>query len=117
MAKGKHGRAQMGGVSQSGLMAQVQQMQAKLAQAQEEIAAATVEGSAGGGAVRVRMTGSMICEEVLIAPVLIQDGDIEMLQDLVTAGVNQAIQQAQALTEAKMGPLTGGLGSMMGLSG
>lgn len=112
MAKGKHGR-----MPQPGMMAQVQQMQAKLAKVQDEIAAATVEGTAGGGAVKVTMSGKMDCKDVIIAPELLDDGDAEMLQDLVVAAVNQAIQQAQDLAEKKMSAITGGLGAMMGLGG
>jgi len=112
MAKGRQGR-----MPQGGMMAQVQQMQARLAKAQEEIAAATVEGTSGGGAVKVVMSGSMACKDVVIAPELLDDADVAMLQDLVVAAVNQAIQQAQVLTEDKMAPITGGLGSMMGFGG
>jgi len=109
MAKGRQGGR--------GLMAQVQQMQAQLQQAQAEIAAAEVDGTAGGGAVRVVLSGTMDCKRVILDPAILEDADVEMLEDLFTAAVNQALEKARMLAEKKMGPITGGLGGMLGMGG
>jgi DNA-binding YbaB/EbfC family protein len=105
MGKGK--KAKRGPL---GMMGQVQQLQKELAQAQTALAEATVESSAGGGAVRVVMTGTQECREVLIDPSLLEAGDVEMLQDLMVLAVNQAIQDSQHLAAEMLGPLAGGLG-------
>jgi len=100
-----------------GLMAQVQQMQAQLQRAQAEIAAAEVEGSAGGGAVRVILSGNMDCKQVILSPDILTDMDVDLLQDMIAAALNQGIENARALAEQKMGPITGGLGGMLGMGG
>ena len=89
------------------MLKQAQQLQARLAKAQAELEEATVEGSAGGGAVRVVMTGKQLLESVEIAPEAAED--VEMLQDLVLAAVNDAVQKVQQLASSKMGALTGGM--------
>ena len=91
------------------MMRQVQQMQSKLAKAQEEIESKTVEGSAGGGAVTVTITGGFQVQTVKIAPDVIEGGDVEMLEDLVVAALSEALQKAQALQSAHMSSLTAGL--------
>jgi DNA-binding YbaB/EbfC family protein len=91
------------------MMSQIQRMQEELARAQEELAGELVEASAGGGAVTVVMTGTQECREVRIAPELLQEGEGEMLQDLVMLAVNQAIQDSQSLAAKRLGPLTSGL--------
>jgi len=91
------------------MMRQVQQMQSKLAKAQEEIESKTVEGSAGGGAVTVTITGGFQVQSVKIAPDVIEGGDVEMLEDLVVAALSEALQKAQALQSAHMSSLTAGL--------
>lgn len=95
---------------QSGMMAQIQKLQEELQQAQAELADEVVTASAGGGAVKVIMTGTQECRGVEIASNLIQDGDLEMIQDLVMLAVNQAIQDSQVLAARRLGPLTGGMG-------
>ena len=107
--KGK-GRPQMQGGK--GMLGQVQRIQAELAQARSDLAAQTVEAGAGGGAVRVVMSGAQECRAVTIAPHLLAEGDIEMLQDLVLLAVNQAIRDSQALAAKRLGPLTAGLGGL-----
>ncbi len=104
MAKGRRS-----GGGSGNMMAQLQRMQAALQQAQAELAEETVETSAGGGAVKVVMTGAQECRHVEISPALVQEADVEMLQDLILLAVNQAIQDSQALAAQKLGPLTGGL--------
>jgi DNA-binding YbaB/EbfC family protein len=97
----------MGG--QSGMMQQIQRMQQQLAEAQERLAEASVSATAGGGAVKVTMTGDQHCTGVEIAPELLQDADAEMLQDLVLSAVNLALDKARELQQQLMGPLAGGL--------
>ncbi len=82
-------------------------MQARLAKAQEELESETAEGTAGGGAVKVIMTGQQRLQSVEIAPEAVED--VEMLQDLVMAAVNDAQEKIQKLTADKMSALTGGL--------
>jgi DNA-binding YbaB/EbfC family protein len=101
----------------SKLLEQAQQMQQQLAAAQDELAQAEVTGSAGGGLVTATMTGSGELTSVTIAPAAVDPEDIETLQDLVVAAVRDASRAAAALTAQKMGPLTGGLGTGLGLPG
>jgi DNA-binding YbaB/EbfC family protein len=94
---------------QSGMMQQIQRLQEQLAEAQERLAQETVSATAGGGAVKVTMTGDQKCSSVEIAPELLKDADPEMLQDLVLTAVNLALDQSRALQQQVMGPLAGGL--------
>ncbi len=86
---------------------QSQQPMAMLQKVQEELETLTVEGSAGGGVVKVVITGKQTVESVEIAPEAIED--LEMLQDLVTAAVNDGLSKSQELASEKIGALTGGL--------
>jgi hypothetical protein len=100
------------------LLKQAQQMQAEMAKAQEELKNETVEASAGGGMVKVTMTGDMQLREITISPDAIDPEDAELLQDMVTAAVNEALRSAQELAANRMGGITGGLGGgMPGLPG
>ena len=100
------------------LLKQAQQMQAEMAKAQEELKNETVEASAGGGMVKVTMTGDMQLREIKISPEAIDPEDPDLLQDMVTAAVNEALRSAQELTANRMGGITGGLGGgMPGLPG
>jgi DNA-binding YbaB/EbfC family protein len=92
------------------MMAKMQELQQQLMQTQEELAQETVEASAGGAAVRVIMSGTQECRQVIIDETLLQEGDVGMLQDLILLAVNQAIHDSQALAARRLGPLTGGLG-------
>ena len=87
--------------------AQVQQPMAMLQKVQEELETMTVEGSAGGGVVKVVMTGKQTVESVEIDPDAAED--VEMLQDLVTAAVNDALNKSQEMASEKLSVLTGGL--------
>ena len=91
------------------MMKQVQEMQRKMAQAQEELAVETVEASAGGGAITVVVSGALEVKEVRIKPEAVDPDDVEMLQDLVVAAVNEALRAAQDLASTKLGGATGGL--------
>jgi nucleoid-associated protein EbfC len=99
------------------LMQQAQKMQRQLLAAQEELKAATVEGSAGGGLVRATLTGSGELTAVVIDPKAVDADDVETLQDLVVAAVRDAKREADALAEQTMGPLAGGMGGGLGLPG
>jgi DNA-binding YbaB/EbfC family protein len=94
---------------QMGMMQQIQKLQEQLVQAQEQLAQETVTYSAGGGAIKVVMTGDQKCQSVEIAPDLMKDMDVEMLQDLVLAAVNGALEASRALASERLGPLAGGL--------
>jgi len=92
------------------LMKQAQQMQADMAKAQEQLADEQVETSAGGGMVKVTMTGDLKLKQIQIDPEAIDPEDSEMLADMVQAAVNEAIRSAQELAGSKMGGITGGMG-------
>ena len=91
------------------MMKQAQKMQAKMADMQEELKNETLEASAGGWMVRVVITGDMIIRELHIDPTAIDPDDVEMLQDMVAAAVNEAIRSAQELASRRMGEITGGM--------
>ncbi|MGA2490287.1 MAG: YbaB/EbfC family nucleoid-associated protein [Anaerolineales bacterium] len=95
--------------AQSGMMQQIQRLQQQMAEAQARLAAETVESTAGGGAVKVMMTGDQKCQAVEIAPELLQEADAEMLQDLILTAVNLALDKSRELQQQVMGPLAGGL--------
>jgi DNA-binding YbaB/EbfC family protein len=99
------------------MLRQVQQVQAEMAKAQEELAAEVVEASAGGGMVTVKVTGALEIKEIRIDPEAIDPEDADMLQDLVLAAVNEALRSAQELAANRMGAATGGLGGAGGLGG
>ena len=96
------------------MMQQVQELQAQMAQAQEELKNETVEASAGGGMVTVKATGDLHITEIKIAPEAIDPDDPEMLADMVLAAVNEALRSAQALAESKLGGMAG-MGDLGGL--
>src|SRR2546429_5387172 len=94
----------------SGLFRQAQQLQEKLASVQQELAGRTVEASAGGGMVTAVVNGKLELVQIRIDPSLLDARDMEMLQDLVVAAVNEGIRAAQKMTADEMGKVTGGLG-------
>jgi len=91
------------------MMKQAQQLQAKMMRMQEEVGNRTVESSAGGGMVKVTANGRLQILSVAIEPEVVDADDVEMLQDLVVAAVNDAIAKAQQMMADEMGKLTGGL--------
>ena len=99
----------MANPQQAKMMKQIQEMQRKMAQAQEELAVETVEASAGGGTITVVVTGSLEVKEVRIKPEAVDPDDVEMLQELVVAATNEALRAAQDLASAKLGGATGGI--------
>ncbi len=109
MAKGygKMGGGMGGG--QNAMMRQIQKLQEQMEAAQAALADETVTASAGGGVVKVTMTGDQHCKSVEITPELLEDADAEMLQDLILSAVNLALDQSRELQSQKMGPLAGGI--------
>jgi DNA-binding YbaB/EbfC family protein len=91
------------------MLRQAQQMQVQMAKIQEELAEARTEATAGGGVVKVTIIGGSKVESIEIAPEVVDPEDIEMLQDLVMAAVNEAMDTAQADAAKKMSAITGGL--------
>lgn len=87
----------------------LQQMQERLLKAQEELGKETVEGTAGGGAVKVTMTGHQKVRSVTIDPEVVDPEDVEMLQDLVSAAINEAVTKSHELASKRLGSLTGGM--------
>ena len=95
-----------------GMMQQIRKMQEQLAAAQAQLAEETVTATAGGGALKVTMTGDQHCKAVEIDPDLLKDADAEMLQDLVVTAVNLALDKARQRSEELLGPLAGGLSGL-----
>ena len=91
------------------LMKQAQEMQANMQKAQEEIAQVEVTGEAGGGMVSVTMTGRHEARRVTIDPALFEEGDREMIEDLVAAAVNDAARKVEQATQEKMAGVAGGM--------
>ena len=113
MARGRRGGFQQGGMSGGGnqmnqLMKQAQKMQEDIAIAQEEVDAMKAEATSGGGVVRVVIGSGHLIEELEINPDVVDPDDVEMLQDLVTAAVNDAARQLDEKSEARMAQVTGG---------
>jgi DNA-binding YbaB/EbfC family protein len=97
------------------MMRQAQALQRKLAEAQGALAEEEVTGSAGGGMVTVTATGAGEVRAVEIAPDVVDPDDIDMLQDMVLAAVNEALRAAKQLEQERLGGLAGGLGLPPGL--
>ena len=95
-----------GGLQQ--LMKQANQMQIKIKKVQEELAGQVFEGSSGGGAVTVKVTGDNKVQSVTIKADVMESGDAEMLQDLVVVAVNEALKTAKTTSDAEMQKVTGG---------
>ena len=98
------------------LLKQAQKMQQDMMQAQEALKDETVEASAGGGMVKVTVTGDLEIKSIVIDPQAVDPEDVELLQDMVLAAVNEGLRSAQELAASKMGGITGGLGGL-GLPG
>jgi nucleoid-associated protein EbfC len=98
------------------LMKQAQKMQQEMMAAQEALKDEVVEASAGGGMVTVKVTGEMMVKEITIDPQAVDPDDVELLQDMVLAAINEGLRSAQELASSKLGGITGGLGGL-GLPG
>jgi len=99
------------------MLKQVQQMQAEMMKAQEGLKDEIVEASAGGGMVTVKVSGELEIKDLTIDPEAVDPEDVEMLQDMVLAAVNEALRSAQELAANKMQQATGGLGGPGGMGG
>ena len=104
---GLPGRSSMAGAGNPNALAAAQEM---LAKAQAELAATAVEGTAGGGAVRVSMNGEQKITGITLSPDVVDPEDVEMLQDLIMAAISDAADKAAALQSESFGAITGGLG-------
>ena len=91
------------------MMKEAQRMQERMAEAQNELAARTIEATAGGGKIKVTATGAGDIIAIKIDPQVVDPTDVEFLEDLVLTGVRQALEDAKELAGAEMGKLTGGL--------
>ena len=106
--RGQPAFAPRGGAG-GGMMQQIQKLQEEMVKTQEALGNETVEATAGGGAITIVITGHLEVRSITINPEVVDPEDVEMLQDLVLAAVNEAIEKAQALAAERMGKLTGGL--------
>lgn len=111
MAKGKFGG--MGGMNMQAMIKQAQKMQQDMLKAQEQIAEMETEATAGGGAVKAVVQGTNVLKTLEIKPEVVDPEDVEMLQDLVLAAVNEAFRLATEKSEQSMKSVTGGLGGGM----
>ncbi len=98
------------------MLKQARKMQADLAKAQEEVNQMTTEATAGGGVVKVVAGGDLSIRSITIDPAAVDPEDVEMLEDLVIAAVNEALRSAQELASSRVNAVTGGMGGM-GLPG
>ena len=98
------------------LLKQAQKMQQEMLAAQESLKDEVVEASAGGGMVTVKVTGDLTIKSIAIDPEAVDPQDVELLQDMVLAAINEALRSAQELASAQLGGITGGLGGL-GLPG
>ena len=98
-----------GMANMQGMMKKVQKMQQDMLKMQEELKNRTVEATAGGGDVTVVVTGRKTVEKVTIAPSAVDPEDVEMLEDLVTTAINEAMRKVDEMTEKEMGKITGGM--------
>lgn len=109
-SKGKGGpRMPAGGGGMGNLAQQIQQMQAQMVQEHEALANETIDVTAGGGMVTITITGQQRVEAIKLNPEVVDSEDVEMLQDLLVAALNQAIEQSQAMAAERLEGLTGGL--------
>ncbi len=97
------------GGAKGGLAGQLQAMQKQMLEAQESLGEKTVEVTAGGGAIKVVMTGHQKLQSITIDPEVVTPEDVEMLQDLIVAAVNEAVEASQNLAADQLGSITGGL--------
>lgn len=93
----------------AGMMKKVQKLQADMSKLQEELKGRTLESTAGGGAIKVVVTGEKQIQSIKIDPAVVDPEDMEMLEDLVTAAVNEALKKVDDMMAQEMGKLTGGL--------
>lgn len=100
----------MAGMNMQQLMKQAQKMQQQLAEAQENLEKVTVDASAGGGMVKVTVNGQMQLERIAIDPEALDPEDVEVLQDMIMAAVNEGVRGVAEIANKQMGAITGGMG-------
>ena len=98
-----------GGMNMQNMMRQAQQMQQRMQKMQEELQQREFEATAGGGVVKAVVTGAKVVKSITIAPEAVDPDDVEMLEDLVLAAVNEAMSKAEETVNSEMGKLTGGM--------
>jgi DNA-binding YbaB/EbfC family protein len=99
----------MGGSNMNQMMKQAKKMQEEMAKTQAELQERIIEGSAGGGAVMAKVNGKQRILEIKIKPEVVDPDDVEMLEDLIMAAINDAIKQSQDMVSTEMAKITGGL--------
>ncbi len=115
MAKGGFPGGFGGGGNMNNLMRQAQKMQKDMEKMQAELQEKEVEATAGGGAIKVIATGKKEIKEITISRDVVDPDDVEMLQDLILAAVNEAIRMADEMVNSQMSKITGGMGGLGGL--
>ena len=96
-------------MNNSSMMRQVQQLQAKMVKAQQELAEVSLEVTSGGGVVKVTVTGQQVIQAIKISPEVVNPEDVELLEDLVLAAVSEALTKSQQMASERLEGLTGGL--------
>ena len=114
MAKGFQG-GMPGGMNMNNLMKQAQKMQKQMEEMQTKLEEKKLETTAGGGAVKVLINGKKEIQEIKISPDVVDPDDVEMLEDLILAAVNEAVRQADEMVNGEMSKITGGMGLPSGL--
>jgi nucleoid-associated protein EbfC len=112
MAKGMGGggfRMPGGGGGQGGMLQQIQKLQEEMAKTQETLSQETLTVTAGGGAITIVITGQQVIQSIQINPEVLSPDDVEMVQDLIVAAVNEAVEKSREMAAKRMGSLTGGL--------
>ncbi len=115
MAKGRGPAGMMGGMNMNNIMKQAQKMQQQMEATQQELENREISVTAGGGAIKVVMTGKKQIKSLELEEEIVDPDDIEMLQDTIISAVNEAIRQVDDMTNNEMGKLTGGMGMPPGL--
>jgi DNA-binding YbaB/EbfC family protein len=117
MSKGRKqkGFGHQTGGKMGGMLQQIQQLQEDMIKTQESLADKTVSVTAGGGAIKITITGQQQLTAVEIDPEVVDPEDVEMLQDLIVAAVNEAIERSKSMAAEQLGALTSGLGLPPGL--
>ena len=109
MAKGGFPRGGMGGGNMNQMIKQAKKMQEQMIKMQEEMEEKVYDASAGGGAVSVKMNGKRELQEIKLSPEVVDPDDIEMLEDLITAAINEVLRKVEETSADEMSKLTGGM--------
>jgi len=115
--RGKPKKAKAPKMKPGNMMAQMQQMQQQMAETQEKLADEVITVTAGGGAISIEVTGQQRVKSIKLNPELLDPDDVEMLQDMLVAGINTAIEQSQAMAAEKMEGITGNMGGLNDMLG